>query len=115
MTLPGERWSIPCREGSLDRFFPIVGPPHYSYQMKCELGCGASLKKMAILNDVRMAPMALPEMACGWIGTRRRAWLGIDEATGGVIGTPEAARGAEATIAATIDRVPVQIAKNQHA
>jgi hypothetical protein len=58
----GARFSIrqdgkPWREvppGSLDRFFPIVGPPRYEYQVKCELGGGASLKKLAILNDVQM-------------------------------------------------------------
>jgi hypothetical protein len=51
--------------GSLDRFFPIVGPPCYKYQVKCELDGKASLKKLAIINDVQMAPMALPEMAVG--------------------------------------------------
>ena len=69
----GARFSIrqggkPWKEvppGNLDRFFPIVGPPQYAYQVKCELGGGASLKKVAILNDVQMAPMALPEMAVG--------------------------------------------------
>ena len=50
---------------SLDRFFPVVGPPRYGYQLKCELAGGASLKKVAIINDVQMAPMALPEMAVG--------------------------------------------------
>jgi hypothetical protein len=50
---------------SLDRFFSIVGPPCYEYQLKCELDASASLKKLAIVNDVQMAPMALPEMAVG--------------------------------------------------
>ena len=54
-----------CPGGSLDRFFSTVGPPYYEYQVKCELGAGASLKKLAIINDLQMAPLALPEMAVG--------------------------------------------------
>jgi hypothetical protein len=50
---------------NLDRFFSTVGPPYYEYQVKCELGSGASLKKVAIINDLQMAPLALPEMAVG--------------------------------------------------
>jgi hypothetical protein len=67
------RFSI-CQDGktwqrvsgsSLDRFFSVTGPACYQYQLKCELSEGASLKKLAIVNDVQMAPMALPEMAVG--------------------------------------------------
>jgi len=50
---------------NLDRFFPVVGPPCYEYQVKCELDDTALLKKVAFVNDVQMAPMALPEMAVG--------------------------------------------------
>ncbi|HPD15699.1 MAG TPA: hypothetical protein PLE19_12155 [Planctomycetota bacterium] len=69
----GARFSV-CRDGkswqqaavgSLDRFFPATGQPSYSYQVRCELAGKASLKKIAILNDVQMAPMAMPEMAVG--------------------------------------------------
>ncbi|MBM4040784.1 MAG: hypothetical protein FJ290_19950 [Planctomycetes bacterium] len=69
----GARFSI-CRDGkpwqqvpvgSLDRFFPVTGQPCYKYQVKCELDGKASLKKLAIINDVQMAPMAMPEMAVG--------------------------------------------------
>jgi hypothetical protein len=60
----GKRWQE-APELNLDRFFSIVGPPYYKYQVKCELGAGASLKKLAIINDLQMAPLALPEMAVG--------------------------------------------------
>jgi hypothetical protein len=68
----GLKFSI-CQDGktwrpagnNLDRFFSIVGPPCYRYQLKCGLEAGAQLKKVAIINDVQMAPMALPEMAVG--------------------------------------------------
>jgi hypothetical protein len=50
---------------SLDKFFSNVGPPYYEYQLKCELGAGASLKAIAIINDLQMAPLALPEMTVG--------------------------------------------------
>jgi hypothetical protein len=50
---------------SLDRFFPVTGPARYQYQLQCELSEGASLTKLAIVNDLQMAPMALPEMVVG--------------------------------------------------
>lgn len=50
---------------NLDGFFPIVGPPWYKYQLKCQLEAGAQLRKVAIINDVQMAPLALPEMGVG--------------------------------------------------
>jgi len=60
----GKSW-LKVPPGSLDRFFPIVGPPRYEYQVKCELDGGASLKKLAIINDLQMALLALPEMVVG--------------------------------------------------
>ncbi len=60
----GKRWQeVP--DNKLAKFFSIVGPPCYEYQVKCELGAGASLEAVAIINDVQMAPLALPEMALG--------------------------------------------------
>jgi hypothetical protein len=50
---------------NLDRFFSVTGPAYYQYQLKCELNEGTSLKKLAIINDLQMAPMALPEMVVG--------------------------------------------------
>jgi hypothetical protein len=56
----------PTRSGDdLDRFFSIVGPAHYEYQLKCQLEGPARLRRLAILNDVQMAPLALPEMVVG--------------------------------------------------
>jgi hypothetical protein len=69
----GTRFSI-CQDAktwqrvpgnSLDRFFSVTGPACYQYRLKCELKEGTLLKKLAILNDVQMAPMALPEMVVG--------------------------------------------------
>ncbi len=50
---------------SLDRLFPIVGPPHYQYRLKCQLQGSARLKRLAVVNDLQMAPLSLPEMAVG--------------------------------------------------
>ena len=44
---------------------PIVGPACYEYQLKCELEGPARLRRLAIINDVQMAPLALPEMVVG--------------------------------------------------
>ena len=50
---------------NLDRFFSIVGPARYEYKLKCQLEGAARLRRLAIINDVQMAPMALPEMVVG--------------------------------------------------
>lgn len=69
----GARFFI-CQDGrtwqavagnNLDRFFPVTAPACYQYQVKCELDGEASLKKVAIINDVQMAPLAMPEMGVG--------------------------------------------------
>jgi hypothetical protein len=49
----------------LDSFFPTGGPARYEYRLKCELPPGARLDRLAILNDVQMAPLALPGMTVG--------------------------------------------------
>jgi hypothetical protein len=59
----GKTWQ--AVEGSLDRSFPEVGPARYAYRLRCELEGPARLRHLAILNDVQMAPLALPEMAVG--------------------------------------------------
>lgn len=59
----GKTWK-PAK-GSLDGFFPTVGPACYRYRLKCELEGDARLEKVAIINDVQMAPLAMPEMAVG--------------------------------------------------
>ena len=50
---------------NLDKFFSVVGPARYQYRLKCRLEAGARLKKLAILNDLQMAPLTLPEMVVG--------------------------------------------------
>jgi hypothetical protein len=49
----------------LDKFFPPNGPARYEYRLRCELGKGARLKILGIINDIQMAPLALPAMAVG--------------------------------------------------
>src|SRR5262249_51188861 len=49
----------------LDKFFPPGGPARYEYRLRCELGAGARLKRLGIVNDLQMAPLALPGMSVG--------------------------------------------------
>jgi hypothetical protein len=49
----------------LGRFFPPDGPARYEYRLRCELGSSARLKRLGIVNDVQMAPLALPAMSVG--------------------------------------------------
>jgi hypothetical protein len=63
MSQDGKTWRP--TGNNLDQFFSIVGPAWYRYRLKCQLEAGAQLKKMAIINDLQMAPMALPEMVVG--------------------------------------------------
>ena len=50
---------------NLDKFFPVVGPPRYQYKLRCQLEGSARLRRLAIINDLQMAPLALPEMVVG--------------------------------------------------
>ena len=50
---------------SLDPLFPTRGPARYEYRLKCELPAGASLERLAIVNDIQMAPLAMPGMVLG--------------------------------------------------
>jgi hypothetical protein len=59
----GKTWS-PVKD-NLDKFFSVVGPPCYEYQLKCQLDGPSQLRRLAIVNDLQMAPLALPEMAVG--------------------------------------------------
>ncbi len=54
----------PVKE-NLDKFFWSVAPACYEYQLKCQLEGTARLRRLAIINDVQMAPLALPEMVVG--------------------------------------------------
>jgi hypothetical protein len=49
----------------LDGFFPPNGPARYEYRLRCELPAGARLQRLGIVNDLQMAPLALPAMAVG--------------------------------------------------
>jgi hypothetical protein len=59
----GKTWT-PAGE-DLGKFFPPDGPARYEYRLRCELGAGASLKRLGIVNDLQMAPLALPAMSIG--------------------------------------------------
>jgi hypothetical protein len=59
----GKTWR-PVQD-NLDKFFSIVGPAYYEYQLKCQLEGPSRLHRLAIINDVQMAPLALPEMIAG--------------------------------------------------
>jgi hypothetical protein len=50
---------------NLDKFFSTVGPVRYEYKLRCQLAGTARLRRLAIVNDLQMAPSALPEMAVG--------------------------------------------------
>src|SRR5262245_3021909 len=49
----------------LDKFFPPSGPARYEYRLRCELGADGRLARLGIVNDLQMAPLALPTMALG--------------------------------------------------
>src|SRR5262249_5715791 len=50
---------------NLDTFFPPNGPARYEFRLRCELDAGARLKRLGIVNDLQMAPLALPAMSVG--------------------------------------------------
>jgi hypothetical protein len=50
---------------NLDAFFSAVGPARYDYQLKCELTGTARLRRLDIINNLQMAPMAMPDMGLG--------------------------------------------------
>src|SRR5262249_25055090 len=50
---------------NLDALFPADGPAHYEYRLRCELPEGARLERLAVVNDLQMAPLALPGMVVG--------------------------------------------------
>jgi hypothetical protein len=60
----GTKWAD-VAGGSFDKFFPLEGNPLYQYQLRCELPAGARLKRLAVVNDLQMALLALPEMTVG--------------------------------------------------
>jgi len=59
----GKSWTEAGQD--LDPFFPSKGPARYEYRLRCELSAGSRLKRLAIVNDLQMAPLALPAMTVG--------------------------------------------------
>ncbi|HEX5272825.1 MAG TPA: prolyl oligopeptidase family serine peptidase [Gemmataceae bacterium] len=59
----GKSWQDVSQD--LDTLFPREGPARYEYRLKCELPPGARLRGLAVINDLQMAPLALPGMAVG--------------------------------------------------
>jgi hypothetical protein len=64
LSFDGKSWTDAGPD--LAKFFPPDGPARYEYRLRCELGgAGAHLKRLGIVNDVQMAPLALPGMSIG--------------------------------------------------
>ena len=63
ISVDGKTWQ--AVKGDLDKFFPVVGPARYEYKLRCQLEGPARLRRLAVVNDLQMAPQALPEMAVG--------------------------------------------------
>ncbi len=64
VSLDGKKWED-VKGQNLDKFFPSEGQPRYQYQLRCQLKGGAKLQRLAIINDLQMALLALPEMTIG--------------------------------------------------
>jgi hypothetical protein len=62
---------------NLDARFPAAGSARYEYRLRCELPEGAQLKRLAIVNDLQMAPLALPGMVVG-----ENRFMYTDQSTG---------------------------------
>jgi hypothetical protein len=52
-------------ERTFDGQFPSDGPARYRYYLRCELPPDGQLRRLAILNDLQMAPLTLPGMGVG--------------------------------------------------
>jgi len=63
LSFDGKKWDEAGQ--NLDRFLSPDGPPRSQYQVRCQLAGAARLKRMAIINDLQMALLALPEMVVG--------------------------------------------------
>ena len=75
LSLDGTSWKEVGE--NLDHLFPSKDSARYEYRLKCELPEGARLKRLAIVNDLQMAPLALPGMV---VGENRFTYT--DESTG---------------------------------
>jgi len=52
-------------DGNLDSQFPPQGTARYVYHLRCQLAGDARLRRLAIVNDLQMAPLTLPGMEIG--------------------------------------------------
>jgi len=60
----GKTWTdVPA--GPLDAHFPPEGPARYDLRLRCRLSGQARLRSLALILDLQMAPLALPEMRIG--------------------------------------------------
>ncbi len=59
----GKSWHEIGRD--LEGLFAPEGPARYRYYLKCELSGDAHLRRLAIINDLQMAPLTLPGMGVG--------------------------------------------------
>jgi hypothetical protein len=59
----GETWEEVGDD--LDAQFPRQGPARYRYFLRCELSGAARLARLGVVNDLQMAPLALPAMKVG--------------------------------------------------
>jgi hypothetical protein len=64
MSFDGKTWQ-PAGADFDKAFAWNQSPARYGYQLRCTLPAGATLKSLAISNDLQMAPLALPEMGVG--------------------------------------------------
>ncbi|MGO9111239.1 MAG: putative Ig domain-containing protein [Thermoguttaceae bacterium] len=63
ISVDGKTWQ--AVKDKLDKYFSVVGPVRYEYRLKCQLEGPARLRRLAVVNDLQMAPCALPEMVVG--------------------------------------------------
>lgn len=63
LSIDGDTWTEV--EGTLDAQFVPQGPARYGYYLKCSLSGDAELRRLAIVNDLQMAPLTLPGMSVG--------------------------------------------------
>lgn len=59
----GKSWEDIDRD--LDSKFPSQGAARYVYHLRCQLSGPARLRRLAIINDLQMAPLTLPGMEVG--------------------------------------------------
>jgi hypothetical protein len=60
----GKKW-LDARDRVEYWFFTNWGPQRFHYQLRCRLSGAARLKRLAMINDLQMALLALPEMVVG--------------------------------------------------